>query len=171
MIWFGACRYVQWHYNIWTIERVRAHAVIEAALTCTEEVPMQEKPFYQSKKFVYALAFVMATAVMALLPSLLAWLDVQVDPATVEMIEESLPRLFAVALFVIGGHALNDAISLSRGYQPPQFDAVAAPRAPTNANASVPAASYGVPEPDTGATRVPPPQETIPKETPNEAAH
>lgn len=77
-----------------------------------------ENPF-KSKKFVYAVTYIMFVLTMAILPSFLLWINAEVDPATIDMIKDNLPYAFAAIGFVLGGHTLSDAISLSKGYQVP----------------------------------------------------
>ena len=74
---------------------------------------------FKSKKFVYAVVYALVSTATALLPSILVWAGAEVDPATLDMVQSNLPYLFAAALFVLGGHALSDAISLAKGYQAP----------------------------------------------------
>jgi len=73
---------------------------------------MTEKPFYMSKKFVYALSTLLAAIVLAVLPSV-----VTLDGVTVAMIEDMLPAALGLGFFVICGHTLSDAIVLSRGVE------------------------------------------------------
>lgn len=71
-----------------------------------------DKPFYKSKKFVYALSSILVFVVLAVLPSVLT-----LEPETTDMIKTNLPFVFVFGLAVIGGHTLSDAIVLAGGFQ------------------------------------------------------
>lgn len=74
---------------------------------------MSEKPFWQSKKFVYALSGFVAALILALLPLAVPSIDEETQAALIDL----MPQVFAVAMFLIAGHALTDALSLAVGVQ------------------------------------------------------
>lgn len=71
-----------------------------------------EKPFYKSKKFVYALATFIAALVLAVLPSI-----VTLEPETVDMLETTLPAVLGIGILVITGHGIQDALTTVKGLQ------------------------------------------------------
>jgi len=66
-----------------------------------------EKPFWKSKKFVYALSAFIASLIVTLLP-----LVVDLTPEQVEMLQEMLPMTIGLFLLVILGHSANDFLAL-----------------------------------------------------------
>ena len=73
---------------------------------------MNEKPIWKSKKFVIALAGFAGALVLALLPQVFA-----LDAATQAALLDLLPQVFVVALFLITGHTLMDALTVAKGVQ------------------------------------------------------
>lgn len=67
------------------------------------------KPFYRSKKFLYALATFLAAAVIAALPMVVA-----LDDETVAMLEQMLPLVFVMGALVIAGHTVTDVMAVWR---------------------------------------------------------
>lgn len=77
---------------------------------------MNPKPFWTSRKFIYALATLIAALIMAALPSL-----VILDALTEAMLSDLLPGVLAMGIALIAGHTITDitAIWLARpSYQP-----------------------------------------------------
>jgi hypothetical protein len=65
------------------------------------------KPFWKSKKFIYALATLIAALIVALLPSVTT-LDAQTDA----MLRDVLPGVLAMGIAVIAGHTLTDVTAI-----------------------------------------------------------
>lgn len=67
------------------------------------------KPFWKSRKFVYALGTALAALVLAFLPEV-----VVLDPETQDLLGEMLPLVFVIGLSVILGHTVTDVAAIWR---------------------------------------------------------
>lgn len=68
---------------------------------------MKDKKFYQSKKFVYALATFLAALVVWLMPMIVDMQQEQID-----MLNTMLPGVLAVGIALIAGHSATDIIAI-----------------------------------------------------------
>ena len=73
---------------------------------------------FSSKKFVYAIVGVVMFFVTAYLPVVLAELGLALPGDTMQQVNSMLPWVLVLFFALIGGHSLQDAISLYTGYQP-----------------------------------------------------
>ena len=76
------------------------------------------KPFWKSKKFIYALATLIAAIIVAVLPSV-ATLDAETDA----MLKDVLPGVLAIGIALIAGHTITDVTAIwsnRPAYQPLQ---------------------------------------------------
>lgn len=100
---------------------------------------MSEKPFYMSKKFVYAAISLVAAVIVAILPTAL-----ELDEEQTKTLNEIVPVVLAFGFALIGGHTIMDALSMAKGAQLPGvsdaiqelIDAIKEVRAVTGVNLS-----------------------------------
>jgi hypothetical protein len=76
------------------------------------------KPFYQSKKFVYAVSMLIAMIVLAVLPAAFARAGMPLDPDSQQALNGLFPGVVIVFMMVIAGHTLQDALAMAKGAQP-----------------------------------------------------
>ena len=67
-----------------------------------------EKPFWKSKKFIYAVASFVAAVVLAVLPSVTT-----LDADTVTMLHDVVPKVVLGGFLLIAGHTVTDVVYLA----------------------------------------------------------
>lgn len=75
-----------------------------------------QNPF-QSRKFVYAVTGVIMFLVVAYLPVLTTELGFDLSANTLKTVNDTLPWVLVLAFALIGGHTIQDALSIITGYQ------------------------------------------------------
>jgi hypothetical protein len=73
---------------------------------------------FKSKKFVYAVTSVVMFLVVAYLPALSAEIGLTLSVGTLKTINDNAPLILVLGFALIGGHSIQDALSLWGGYQP-----------------------------------------------------
>ena len=73
---------------------------------------------FKSKKFVYAVTSVVMFLIVAWLPALSAEIGLTLSAGTLKTINNNAPLVLIFGFALIGGHSIQDALSLWGGYQP-----------------------------------------------------
>ena len=70
------------------------------------------KPFYKSRKFIYALGTLIAALIVALLPAGAEAVGQTLSPETLAMLEKMLPLVIVLGLSALAGHTVTDLMAL-----------------------------------------------------------
>lgn len=65
------------------------------------------KPFWKSRKFIYAAGTFLAALVLTILPMV-----VELEQETLDLLDQMLPLVFVIGLALIGGHTATDLVAI-----------------------------------------------------------